>query len=468
MLAGSVPALAQANNAGSLDYHANLRSRLEIWNWFQGEANGDYAFVGSHYRFSAGHNGRMADWKLDFAVPFLLGLPDNASAPPPQGGLGLGSNYFGANQRDRNPAMVFPKQAFVSLHGFGPDQSHSLKLGRFDFNEGSEVTPNNATLAAVKRTRIQQRLIGSFGWSHVGRSYNGFVYAYDRPSANVTVAAAIPGRGVFQVDGWGFTKTGFGYAALTLPFRDTAEVRFFGIYYQDWRPLAKTDNRPVEIRGNDRGNLRLWTGGGHLIAAHQSSAGTMDFLTWFAGQTGDWANQEHSGLAYAVEGGFQPKVLPSLKPWIRAGVFQSTGDGNPNDDEHRTFFQILPTPRIYARFPFFNLMNLEDYFAELILRPHAKVLLRADVRSLQLSQSKDLWYAGGGAFNPWVFGYAGRPSFGGKGLATLFDLSVDVKASGNLTLSGYYAFARGKSVMRNIYPDGPNAHFGYLELSYGF
>jgi len=31
---------------------------------------------------------------------------------------------------------------------------------------------------------------------------------------------------------------------------------------------------------------------------------------------------------------------------------------------------------------------------------------------LWLSSSRDLWYAGGGAFDNHLFGYTGRPSFG--------------------------------------------------------
>ena len=34
--------------------------------------------------------------------------------------------------------------------------------------------------------------------------------------------------------------------------------------------------------------------------------------------------------------------------------------------------QMLPTARIYARTPFFNLMDTVDGFGELILRPHPK------------------------------------------------------------------------------------------------
>jgi len=97
-----------------------------------------------------------------------------------------------------------------------------------------------------------------------------------------------------------------------------------------------------------------------------------------------------------------------------------SGDGNPNDGVHGTFFQILPTPRVYARFPFFNMTNNRDTFGELVLRPAKALTIRSDVHSLALANRDDLWYSGGGMFQPWTLGYTGRPSNGQSGLATLF------------------------------------------------
>jgi hypothetical protein len=57
--------------------------------------------------------------------------------------------------------------------------------------------------------------------------------------------------------------------------------------------------------------------------------------------------------------------------------------GNPADNDHTTFFHVLPTPRIYARTPFYNLMNSEDLFAQFRIRPHARVSLRTDARRLR-------------------------------------------------------------------------------------
>lgn len=65
-------------------------------------------------------------------------------------------------------------------------------------------------------------------------------------------------------------------------------------------------------------------------------------------QIGDWGGLTHSAGAGAVEAGYQPKW--KLKPWFRLGYFRSSGDGNPTDGDHNTFFQVLPTLRIYAEF----------------------------------------------------------------------------------------------------------------------
>jgi hypothetical protein len=126
---------------------------------------------------------------------------------------------------------------------------------------------------------------------------------------------------------------------------------------------------------------------------------------------------------------------------------------------------VLPTPRVYARFPFFNMMNNRDMFGELLLRPAKAFTVRSDVHALALANRNDLWYSGGGMFQPWTFGYTGRPSNGQSGLATLFDASADYNLNPHVSLGAYYGHAAGKLVIQSIYPSGPNANFGYLELT---
>ncbi len=153
-----------------------------------------------------------------------------------------------------------------------------------------------------------------------------------------------------------------------------------------------------------------------------------------------------------------------MKPWLRAGFTFGSGDGNPNDDRHETFFQLLPTPRPFARTPFFNMMNSQDLFGILLLRPHAKVTFSAEFHSLRLSNANDLWYSGGGAFQPWTFGYAGRATSGLRSLANLYDANLEYRMNRKLTLTGYFGYMQGLAAIGHIYPLGKSGQLGYWEF----
>jgi hypothetical protein len=425
-------ALAQAPDE-SIAIHGSVRSRVELWDWFDDA----YAFSGTQARLSVGQTRGRLDWLVEVEAPLLLGLPSQAKS-------GLGANYAAANDRVTNAAMVFAKQAFVRYK----DGRHSVRLGRFEFSDGAETAPADATLAWLKRERIAQRLIGPFGWSHVGRSFDGLQYVWAGKQTNVTALGVRPTRGAFQVDGWGELNIALGYGAVTRQ-RTNAEWRILGAYYDDWR--------------NERQRIEIATTGGHYL----QKRGTLDGMLWGVVQAGRWGALAHRAYAVAVEGGWQPKVLPKLRPWLRAGYFRSSGDGNPSDGRHGTFHQLLPTPRPFARTPFFNLMNNEDFMAMAIARPHTAVTVRAEAHKLRLSERADSWYSGGGAFQPWTFGYAGRPSGGSRDLAALYDVSVDWAVNPHWSLTGYVGRVNGGEVVRFSYP-GTRGGFGYLEATFKF
>jgi hypothetical protein len=219
---------------GGVTVSGSLRARAYFWDWFQPDAgNNNYQYSGNLFRIGFSQKHDNWDWNAEFAVPFLLGLPSGATgAGPQQGALGLGSNYISANSGSRNTAMFFPKQLFVRLDGLGGNKGHSLQVGRFEFLDGSEAVPKNATLAAVKRDRVYQRLIGPVGFSDAGRGFDGVHYVYATPNHNFTFVGAVPSRGVYQVDGWGWNRIGFGYTAYTHQWgrrRHAADTRFFFI-----------------------------------------------------------------------------------------------------------------------------------------------------------------------------------------------------------------------------------------------
>ena len=458
---------------GDVLFSGSIRTRIESWDWFnsRGGFQNDYAFPGTVLRFGLSETKPNFDWQLEFAAPVLLAMPQNAVAPGTAGQLGFGASYYVANSRSENSAMIFAKQGYVRWKFGRGDTKQSLLLGRFDFQDGVEATPSDATLAALKKDRIAQRLLGSVGWSDVGRSFDGALYSRTGGNVNLTLMSSRPTRGVFQTDGWGELNIDVFYGALSvgMPGKSAGEVRLFGIGYLDERDnVLKTDNRTAAARKFDAGHIEIGTYGGHYLRTIPTPAGTIDGLFWGVLQTGSWGALRQRSYAWVAEGGIQPKVLPRVRPWLRGGLDYGSGDKNPNDATHGTFFQLLPTARPYARFPFFNMMNMRDAFGELILRPGKRVTIRGDVHSLKLANANDLWYSGGGAFQPWTFGYTGRPSNGQNGLATLFDISADYAVNAHFSVSAYLARADGKSLVQTIYAVGKNAEFRYLELAYRF
>ncbi len=470
---------APGSLASGIAVTGSLRSRVEGFDWFEPTSGSNaYAYSGNILRIRFSQTLETWDWSAEFAAPFLLGLPSNAAGPGAQGALGLGSNYFTANSGSQNTAMIFPKQLYARFTQFGTRKASSLKIGRFEFQDGSETSPKNATLANLKLNRVNQRLIGSFGWSDVGRSFDGIQYSYSKPGGTLTFMGAVPTRGVFQVDGWGWNKAAVGYTSFAKPWQrgvHAAETRLFAIYYDDWRRgVVKTDNRPLALRSSDFSNLRIWTVGGNSLHLFDTKKGAFDALIWGAVQGGDWGVQTQSAYAIDAEAGYQPEISPNLpplaklKPWFRGGYSVASGDDNPADGSHGTFFQILPTPRPYARFPFFNMMNNIDRFGSLTLRPHAKVTVSSEFHSLSLQSAKDLWYAGGGVFQPWTFGYQGRNTSGAKSLGNLYDTSVEYRYNARVTFTAYLGYVQGLAAMRQIYPAGKDGAFGYGEMLYRF
>jgi hypothetical protein len=129
---------------------------------------------------------------------------------------------------------------------------------------------------------------------------------------------------------------------------------------------------------------------------------------------------------------------------------------------------LLTTPRQYARFPFYNMMNNEDAYATLSLHPAPKLALRSELHGLRLADAADLWYLGGGAFQQGTFGYTGRPSNGRQNLSVVWDLSVDYQLTRFLSATLYYAHASGRGAIASIHPKDSDGQLAYVETTVHF
>lgn len=462
--------LPAKHKLGPLEISVNWRTRAEGWNWFQGDTgNSDYGLWNSLLRVGLGQTGERIDWFIEGEQPSILGLPSDAVVAAPQGQLGLGGSYYAANNNHTNAANGFVKQAFVNLKHLGPA---ALKLGRFEYFDGAEVKPSDPLLATVIQTRITNRLISNFGFSAVQRSFDGVQFSLNSGQNNFTFFGARPTAGVFQVKGMDELDVDIYAGTYTRSIsskHNAGELRIFAMGYIDHRTLVlKTDDRPSTVRAADKGKIEIATYG--LDYAHvynTERTGKFDFLLWGAVQNGSWGNLAQQAGAFVGEAGWQPPVK-FLKPWISAGYSYGSGDSNPNDSRHGTFFQLLPTPRPYARFPFYNMMNNQDVYGTLNLRPASKLSLRSELHALRLASASDLWYSGGGASQPKTFGYTGRPSSGNRGLANVWDLNADYQVTRSFSTTMYYGHAWGKGVIASIYPKDANGQFVYLETNFHF
>jgi hypothetical protein len=461
-------ALCQAQSVQSsnfpISFFVNDRTRVNAWQWFAAppESN-SYGYVESLLRIGMAQHIHRWDWELELSQPSVLDAPGASVSPiTAQGQLGLGATYFAANTQSY-PAAAFLKQGFVRFDG----EDTRLRLGRFEFLDGQETQPKNATLGWLQTNRIAQRLIANFGFSNAQRSFDGIDAQFDAGGWDLAALACRADQGVFNMNGNPELNVDVQYLALTRSdWKQHLLWRAFAAGYHDGRTgLTKADNRALALRAADHLNIRIGTYGGNLLAAIPAGPGQFDFLLWGAVQNGSWGKLAHRANAVALEGGYQlgrrPKSL-----WLRGGWFRGSGDNNSTDGAHNTFFQMLPTPRVYARLPFYDLMNSTDEFVQLMDKPVKRVALRSDLHWLQLTSSHDLWYLGGGAYDNKVFGYTGRPANGSSSLASVADISADWQATKSVALNFYYARAQGKTVVAAIYPSDRNMQFGFVELVY--
>lgn len=479
LLASPRPATAQITlfkmGGQPLVLTGSMRTRDYLWSFFNpgplasGSYQNQYNYGANVLRMGLGYQTHGLRIFGEIMNPSLIALPNNALAPAPGGALGLGANYYSAND-ERYGTSIFLKQAFAEYHANSAG-GFDLKGGRFEFGDGVDIVPADPQLRWIILNEIQQRLIGNFGFTDVMRSLDGGMVRYGQSSWNATALAAIPTQGVFGLHGMDeVNHVSVVYAALNGgPNAEWGKSvgRVFFIHYNDGRGLIPVDDQPAALAAANRLPISIETLGvdwAHVVAA---GPGGVDIMGWGAYQFGSWGNQSQSAYAYVAQIGYRLNNTP-WKPWVRAEYTVGSADHDPTGRVHGTFFQILPTPRLYALDPFYNMMNIRDAAAELLLDPSKSLEWRTTVHGLWLDSSHDRWYSGGGASNNTVFGYAAHPSFGHQYLATVSDTGITWKANPHLAFSIYLGHAFGGSVVKANYAGNHEENLAFAESNIAF
>jgi hypothetical protein len=445
-------------------------TRLESWRFFDPRPGGgepDYAFVAD--RLLVDVRGRWARAELALAgqVVGMGGLPDGAVGP---GALGTGALYFDQGGRRSNAGQLYLRFANVRLPSL--TRGVDLTIGRMGYTSGAEAPSGVAKIETIKRQRLDARLVGEFEWSIYQRAFDGLRVDVTQPSWRATGVAFMPTQGGFARQA-NTTLRDVVVAGATVSTRPAAgsgsrtQVQGFGWHYRDRRAIAA---RPDNSGGTSPSgvDLDVTTAGAVVVGAYPMGRGEWDLFGWGAAQTGGWYGDDHRAGALALEGGYQWTGAPA-RPWLRAGLFHASGDDDPADNAHGTFFPMLPTVRRFAPTTVYGTMNLRDLFVQAQARPRPPLGVRLDVRRLDLASSADLWYAGSGATlaRGTVFGYTGRRSNGSRRLGTSIEASADYAITPRVSVNGFLGRLRGGPAVTGTFA-GDVLWFTYLESVIAF
>jgi hypothetical protein len=468
LLLVSVRAHAQEKPAAAADllvWSVTNTSRVESWSFFHPPPTGgdpDYAFVANRLRIGVTRSWPRVDVGGSVQYVQFGGLPTHAFGPGP---LGTGALYYDHSGRTDSRGLYLRTLFARARLAAGV----TVQAGRIPYQSGAESASGRPKVETVKRARVDSRLIGEFEWSLYQRTFDGVRVDLDRKSWHLTGALFEPTQGGFEDDA-GARLLGVSLATATLTLRPhvavpATDVSLFALKYDDTRPVtARPDASGLPA---ERAAVHIETFGASAVGSRSVEGGEADWLVWFGGQAGSWYSQRHRAWSLALEGGYQWKT-PG-QPWVRAGVLQASGDPDPADTRHGTFFPTLPTVRKYAFTTAYAPMNLRDVFVEMIVRPMPRLTARADGRRLWLADGADLWYSGSGAsqHSGSNFGYAGRRSSGETDLGAVVEGAAEVSLGRHWSVNGFVGTMHAGRVIQSLFA-GNWLRFAYIENTLQF
>jgi hypothetical protein len=453
-----------APEAATFTLYVRDWTRVEMWQFFEPRpGGGDPAYADVATRLQIGVERRTKKYELVGAFQYVQfgALPTDSVGPGP---LGTGALYYDQGGNHRDARGLYVRYLNAKIKDIVP--GWAVQVGRMPYTSGAESPSGDTKIEAVKRQRVDSKLLGEFEWSLFQRAFDGVRTDVDRPAFHLTAAAFHPTQGGFENNG-NVDISDIGVYAGLFAVKPGAAFR-----HTDWEAFAirYDDDRAVRARPDNSGRTAT------RVSAHISTFGTLltgayprgprhqvDVLFWTAAQTGEWYGQDHRALAATGEAGLQWTAAP-WKPWVRGGYTHASGDDDPADDGHGTFFQILPTVRKYSLSATYAVMNLNDAFVQLLAAPRPALSIRADVHRLTLADASDRWYFGSGATQAsgTVFGYATRLSQGHRRLGTILEGSADYRFNRRWSINGYLGVMRGGDVVAALFA-GRTLAFGYLE-----
>ncbi|MCL4683138.1 alginate export family protein [Myxococcota bacterium] len=445
----TTPTIGYKNGDHRIDFGFSFRARPEYWKAFR---NDEDVYAGLRTRARLQYAWRE-QWiaTVEGQLMQLLGMDRTSS--------GAAAVYRNANDGRHDAWQLHLRQAHLE---WKPMPTLFLRGGRQDVKLGAEVGYSEPDWHYVKNARLAERLIGTVGWSHVERSTDALTGGYDFGAHRVDLFAGRPTTGAFTVDKGmrplhDILYTGGAWTGKRGSLIPDTELSLFGILYDDDRELR---------RGGLDDGVTIYTIGASWLGIYDAGPGRADLLLWVAGQGGEFSDADHSAAAGIAEFGYQMPQWPG-RPWLRAGVNVASGDGDPTDGTHHTFFNLLPTNHFYYGFADqLAFQNLINPFLQLRLAPHAKVGLNFFVHWFQLMNDDDARYAGTGAFDRKGFGFTAQNAAGQTDVGVEYDIVATLALHRTTTVEFGFSFLDGGDVFRNQ-PDR-DVTFAYASFEFRY
>jgi len=459
----SKAAEGQESKETHVRYGVNILLRNELWSTFQKQGDStdntfDFFLIKTRGFVDVFRKGLT----LHTLVQGIQGLnfPDN-------GAFGPGTLYFTASSKDEDPGNVQLVELSLQIKDI-PIRGFSLKGGRVGINDGTEVLYGNPKIDWLKKVRLSERLVGTWDWVNVGRRYDGGILDYNQNSFDINLFGGNVLQGGFDFDN--------GYEALedvviaggTLTLKKDilfsgSELRVFNIYYSD-------DRAPAKALAGD--SLEINTTGASVVGVYDIGPGQMDILLWSAFQGGNFGNLDQQAFGLIGEIGYQLAKV-SWKPWFRLGVAYASGDDDPSDSDHGTFFNLVPTNhKWYGYIDAVAFSNLQDYYFQSLFTLHKKVDLTIDGHLFRLASNMEFWIGGSGAFNNDAFGYTFFKPPQGKAiernLGTELDFTLKLKSFQYTVFDVGYSHFFGSSGVRVVFDKEDQMDWFYFQTVVNF
>lgn len=252
------------------------------------------------------------------------------------------------------------------------------------------------------------RLVGNFGWSNVGRSFDG--------------VRAIYNPGPIRWDVWAMVVKQYGTnigADPTLTTTNQEGQQFYGInvatkkggfvlepyvlYLRDTGNASATSTTGAIVspvtdpaaRGQNRATLGFRTDGKLMEdrldftseAAYQT--GTMD------ARAGSTPKSDISAYAVVLKAGYTIPI--AVKPRIGIEYNRASGDDTSGDDASNTFENLFPTNHIhYGHIDYVGWRNMQDIRFSFGIKPTKSSSVSMDYHLFSLAEKSDHWYRASG------------------------------------------------------------------------